>query len=46
MIYFSLTCHAGIEILLYADDTAIILCAANNELLQISINKFVQQYCK
>ena len=30
----------GVEIYLYADDTAIILSATNNELLQISIKKF------
>ena len=36
----------SVEIYFYADDTAIILIAANNELLQITINKFFQQYCK
>ena len=35
-----------VEIYLYADDTAIILSAANIDLLQIFINKFFQQYCK
>jgi len=35
----------NIEIFLYADDTAIIMNADNDELLQICIDKFLLQYC-
>lgn len=34
-----------VEIYLYADDTAVIFHATNDELLQLAINKFFQRYC-